>query len=96
VATLLPADFDLTLLPHSEQRVCKAFLLGLDATWTVIPCVPIVVDGADSEIDVVLVCASRGVIVVEVKGGVTTQSSDDSLLTRPRPGTSGPATISWE
>jgi len=27
VATLLPADFDLTLLPISEQRVCKAFLL---------------------------------------------------------------------
>ena len=70
MATLLPADFDLTLLPHSEQRVCKAFLLGLDDTWTVIPSVPIVVDGADSEIDVVLVSASRGVIVVEVKGGV--------------------------
>lgn len=70
VATLLPADFDLTLLPISEQRVCKAFLLGLDPTWTVIPCVPILVDGADCEIDIVLVSASRGVVVVEVKGGV--------------------------
>jgi len=70
VATLLPADFDLTLLPISEQRVCKAFLLGLDPTWTVIPCVPILVDGADCEIDIALVSASRGVIVVEVKGGV--------------------------
>jgi len=70
VATLLPADFDLTLLPTSEQRVCKAFLLGLDDTWFVIPNVPLLVDGADCEIDVVLVSASRGVIVVEVKGGV--------------------------
>ena len=70
VAILLPADFDLTLLPHSEQRVCKAFLVGLDATWTVIPSVPILVDGKDSEIDLVLVSATRGVVVVEVKGGV--------------------------
>ncbi len=70
VATLLPADFDLTLLPTSEQRVCKAFLLGLDDTWFVVPCVPIVVDGTDCEIDVVLVAPTRGVIAVEVKGGV--------------------------
>lgn len=72
VATLLPADFDLTLLPISEQRVCKAFLLGLDDSWFVIPHVPIVVDRADCEIDVVLVSATRGVILVEVKGGVIT------------------------
>ncbi|HRB03078.1 MAG TPA: NERD domain-containing protein/DEAD/DEAH box helicase [Ilumatobacteraceae bacterium] len=70
MATLLPADFDLTLLPTSEQRVCKAFLLGLDATWFVVPSVPIVVDGTDCEIDVVLVSPHRGVIAVEVKGGV--------------------------
>ena len=70
VAILLPDDFDLTHLPISEQRVCKAFLLGLDDTWFVVPSVPIVVDGADCEIDVVLVSASRGVIVIEVKGGV--------------------------
>ena len=70
VANLLPADFDLTLLPLSEQRVCKAFLLGLDDTWSVIPNVPLLVDGGDSEIDVVLVSPNHGVIVVEVKGGV--------------------------
>lgn len=70
VATLLPADFDLTLLATSEQRVCKAFLLGLDDSWFVVPCVPIVVDGMDCEIDVVLVAPNRGVIAVEVKGGV--------------------------
>ena len=70
VAILLPDDFDLTHLPHSEQRVCKAFLLGLDDTWFVVPHVPVLVDGADCEIDVVLVSASRGVIAVEVKGGM--------------------------
>ena len=70
VAILLPDDFDLTHLPQSEQRVCKAFLLGLDDSWTVVPSVPIVVDRNDCEIDVVLVSATRGVIAVEVKGGV--------------------------
>ncbi len=70
VATLLPADFDLTLLPHSELRVCKALMQGLDDSWFVIPSVPILVDHVDSEIDIVLVSATRGVIVVEVKGGV--------------------------
>ena len=72
VAKLLPADFDLTLLPESEQRVCKAFLLGLDETWIVVPSVPILLDGQDCEIDVVLVSPSRGIILVEVKGGIVT------------------------
>ncbi|HQZ36840.1 MAG TPA: NERD domain-containing protein/DEAD/DEAH box helicase [Ilumatobacteraceae bacterium] len=72
MATLLPADFDLTLLEHSELRVCTAFLAGLDDSWTVIPTVPVLVEGKDCEIDVVLVSASRGVILVEVKGGVVT------------------------
>jgi len=72
VAKLLPADFDLTLLPESEQRVCKAFLLGLDETWTVVPSVPILVDGADCEIDIVLVSPTRGMVLVEVKGGLIT------------------------
>jgi hypothetical protein len=70
MAKLLPADFDLSTLEHSEQRVCKAFLDGLDDTWIVVPKVPIVVDNADAEIDVVLVSPIAGVIVVEVKGGV--------------------------
>lgn len=72
MAKLLPADFDLTLLPESEQRVCKAFLLGLDETWIVVPSVPILMDGQDCEIDVVLVSPSRGIILVEVKGGIVT------------------------
>ena len=69
MAILLPADIDLTRLPYSEQRVCASLLAGLDDSWFVIPSVPIVDDGQDGEIDVVLVSAEAGVFVVEVKGG---------------------------
>jgi hypothetical protein len=70
VAQLLPADFDLTRLKeHSERRVCQSFLEGLDDTWFVVPQVPVVANGRDSEIDVVLASATHGVILVEVKGG---------------------------
>ena len=72
MARLLPADFDLHSLEHSERRVCQSFLDGLDDTWLVVPHVPIVVDNADAEIDVVLVSPAQGVIVVEVKGGAIT------------------------
>ena len=72
VATLLPVDFDLTWLEKSELRVCKSFLQGLDDSWIVIPTVPVLVEGKDCEIDVVLVSPTRGVILVEVKGGVIT------------------------
>ena len=70
VARLLPTDFDLAGLPMSEQRVCRALLADLDDSWFVIPQVPVVADGADGEIDIVLVSAEQGVLAVEVKGGV--------------------------
>lgn len=70
MARLLPADFDLTSLEHSERRVCQSFLNGLDDTWIVVPHVPVLVDHIDCEIDVLLVSAAHGALVVEVKGGV--------------------------
>ncbi len=70
MATLLPTDFDLTTLAESEQRVCAAFVKGLDDTWVVVPHVPITVSGHDHEIDVVLVSPTHGVVCVEVKGGL--------------------------
>lgn len=70
VARLLPDDFDLGALEPSEQRVCRALLAGLDDSWLVVPQVPVVADGQDGEIDIVLVSAERGVLAVEVKGGV--------------------------
>jgi Cdc6-like AAA superfamily ATPase len=69
MATLLPADFDVTSLPHGERRVCQSFLAGLDDTWFVVPHVPVTVDRDDTEIDLVLVSPAHGVVVVEVKGG---------------------------
>lgn len=69
MATLLPADFDLTRLEHSERRVCTSFLEGLDDTWTVVPNAPVLVDRQDSEIDLLLVSATQGVVAIEVKGG---------------------------
>lgn len=69
MAILLPADFELSKLPHSERRVCESFVAGLDDSWFVIPSVPVVDDGQDGEIDVILVSAEAGVFVVEVKGG---------------------------
>jgi len=70
VARLLPTDFDLGSLEHSERRVCEAFVAGLDDSWTVVPSVPILVNGNDSEIDIVLASPTQGVVLVEVKGGI--------------------------
>lgn len=70
MARLLPSDFDITALEMSERRVCQALLTGLDDSWFVVPQVPVVAEGADGEIDIVLVSAEHGVLAVEVKGGV--------------------------
>lgn len=69
VARLIPADFALDELPHSERRVCQAFLDGLDEHWSVVPGVSIVDKGTDAEIDIVLASPTQGVVLVEVKGG---------------------------
>lgn len=72
-ARLVPADFDLSLLPaESERRTVGYFLSGLDESWFVIPKVPVVVDSNDREIDIVLVSFDHGAFLVEVKGGIIT------------------------
>ena len=70
MALLLPADFELSSLQPSEQRVVRAFVDGLDDSWVVVPSVPVTVDRNDHEIDVVLASPTRGVVLVEVKGGL--------------------------
>lgn len=72
MAQLVPENFDIGVLPPSEQRVVRHLLDGLDESWIVIPSVPITHDGADREIDVVLVSFDRGAWVIEVKGGIVT------------------------
>lgn len=69
MAILLPDEFDVHRLEHSERRVVLAFLDGLDDSWYVIPSVGVFDDGRDGEIDVVLASLDGGVFLVEVKGG---------------------------
>lgn len=76
MASLIPADFDTTTLPHSEQRVVAAFLDGLPADCLVLPQLRIKDRGADRETDVVLICPDSGVLMVEVKGGVVNVSGN--------------------
>lgn len=72
MAQLFPTDFEITQLEQSEQRVISAFLEQLDESWIVVPSIPITVDHADSEIDIALVSPDRGIVLVEVKGGLIT------------------------
>ena len=69
MARLLPNDFDLSSIEHSERRVCDSLIKGLSDNWLVLPKVPVTVNGNDSEIDILLVSPEQGVIAVEVKGG---------------------------
>ncbi|MFZ4719720.1 MAG: NERD domain-containing protein [Ilumatobacteraceae bacterium] len=69
MATLLPADFDLTTLADAERAVCRAFLDGLDDSWVLVPNVGITVDREDAEIDLVLASPTHGIVLVETKGG---------------------------
>ena len=72
MAQLFPTDFEIAQLEPSEQQVVQAFLEQLEDSWIVVPNIPITVDHQDSEIDIALVSADRGIVLVEVKGGKIT------------------------
>jgi hypothetical protein len=72
MAQLFPSDFEISQLEHSEQRVVTSFLDQLDDSWIVVPSIPITVDHEDCEIDIALVSCDRGIVLVEVKGGIIT------------------------
>jgi GTPase SAR1 family protein len=69
MAVLLPADFDVSVLPHSERALIEALRRELDDEWTLVPRVVVASRGKDGEIDLVAVSRTRGGIVFEVKGG---------------------------
>ncbi len=70
MAILVPAELDLDALhPESERQVIQELLKGLDDEWYVVPKVPVLIDGQNAEIDVVLVSPHLGVLLLEVKGG---------------------------
>lgn len=66
---LFPPDFDVRSLEHSERRVVEALVSGTGDEWIVLPSIPFVHRGRDGEVDILLLCARRGALVVEVKGG---------------------------
>ena len=71
MAILVPAELDLDgLQPESERRVIRQLLVDLDDEWYVVPKVPVLIDGQNAEIDVVLVSPHLGVVLVEIKGGL--------------------------
>jgi hypothetical protein len=66
---LIPADFDVSALEHSERRVVDALVAGTGDDWLILPTVPFVDRGRDGEVDVVVLDPTRGAVVIEVKGG---------------------------
>lgn len=72
MAQLYPSNFDLSKLIDAEEETAKKLLVSLDDSWFVVPQVPIVLNGKDSEIDLVLVSPDHGAFCVEVKGGLIT------------------------
>ena len=74
MAQLFPTDFEIAQLEPSEQRVLTSFLEQLEDSWIVVPNIPITVDHQDTEIDIALVSPDRGIVLVEVKGGIITVS----------------------
>lgn len=72
MAQMFPSDFEIAQLEQSEQRVVQSFIDQLDESWIVVPHIPITVDHEDCEIDIALVSLDRGIVLVEVKGGIIT------------------------
>jgi len=71
VAILVPAELDLVgLQPESERKVIKQLLDALSDEWYVVPKVPVLIDGQNAEIDVVLVSPHLGAVLIEIKGGL--------------------------
>ena len=66
---LIPSDFDVESLEPSERRVVSALVSGTDDAWLILPTVPFVDRGRDGEADIVVLNATYGAVVIEVKGG---------------------------
>ena len=69
MAFLIPDGFDFGPLEPSERRTVELLLEGLSDDWGILPKVGVVVGRRDYEIDVVAVSSTRGVVLIEVKGG---------------------------
>ena len=73
MAQLIPSDFEMKeLASEAEQRVLQALVAGLDDSWVLVPNVRVKHRGHDHEIDILAASPIRGVVVLEVKGGLIT------------------------
>ena len=71
MAWLVPATMPLDHIEYeSERKVVEKLLQRLSNEWVVIPKVTITHNGKNSEVDVVCVSRHRGVVLLEVKGGL--------------------------
>ena len=71
MAQLFLSNFEISSLEHSEAVVVRGFLDNLEESWVVIPSVNITHKGQDSDIDVILIGASRAVLYLAVIGQKT-------------------------
>ena len=55
---------------QSERNVIRQLLNDLDDDRYIVPKVPVLIEGQNAEIDVVLVSPHLGVVLVEIKGGL--------------------------
>lgn len=71
MARILPTGLDLHDIEiPSERRVIEILLSHLDESWVVIPNIRVKIDNADSEVDIALASPDRGLVIIEVKGGI--------------------------
>jgi hypothetical protein len=71
MARLLPDDFDLhDIAVPAERGVVQKLLDRLDESWVVIPNVRVKIGNEDSEIDIAVASPDRGLVIIEVKGGI--------------------------
>ncbi|MGA1344493.1 MAG: NERD domain-containing protein [Ilumatobacteraceae bacterium] len=91
MARLLPVGLDLhDIEVTAEREVVRILRDGLDDSWVVVPGVRLKDGSRDREIDILIASPTRGVIVIEVKGGaisidegVWRRSSGEALNPQP-------------
>ena len=71
MARILPSDLDVhDIEAASERKVIQVLIDQLDDSWVVIPNIGVKIDNNDAEIDIGVASPDRGLVVIEVKGGV--------------------------
>lgn len=71
MARILPEGLDLHAIEvPAERKVAQRLAEALDDAWVIIPNVRVKIDNDDAEIDIAVASPDRGLVIIEVKGGV--------------------------